>query len=506
MPRLGTASGSPRFLLDALSLSRDNGMPINRQLYEQLSALVLDQTLPAGTRLPSSRYLAKDLGISRNTVMATYGQLEAEGYIETAQGSGSFVSDLPVARQRLPQRGAAGGGMQFAERGQVMTSWTMPNTGPPGRPSFLPGAPNLSQFPFHVWRRLMTRRLRSDGEDVFGYHHPSGYPPLKEAVARHLETSRGVRCEPEQIVITGGAQAAFDLLARLLLDPEDAVWMEEPGYPGAQGAFTAAGAKLVPLRVEPTGWDLRVPAERIRLIYVTPSCQCPLGVTMRTEQRIQLIDIARQQDAWILEDDFDGEYRFSGRSVPAMQGNDPSGRTIYVGTFSKTIFPSLRLGFMVLPLRLAEAAQRAMFLTGHSPPLILQGGLADFISEGHFATHLARVRRVYAKRRELFQQHCAAFLGDWLKPMGSDSGIQALWLLNEPWCDQTVAEAARGRAITVTSLSSHYIHAPSRSGLIFGYTALPEMAMKSELSRMREIFDSIVPAMAGTSRRRVRRD
>ena len=256
---------------------------------------------------------------------------------------------------------------------------------------------------------------------------PPATPPLKAAIARHLETSRGVSCDPEQIVITGGAQAAFDVLARLLLNPEDAVWMEEPGYPGAQGSFVAAGAKLVPLRVGPTGWDLRPPSEPIRLIYVTPSCQCPLGVTMRMEQRFQLIDIARQNDAWILEDDFDGEYRFSGRPVPAMQGNDPSGRTIYVGTFSKTIFPSLRLGFMVLPRRLAEAAQRAMFLTGHSPPLILQGGLADFISEGHFATHLARIRRIFAKRREMFQHHCAGFLGAWLKPVGSESGIQALW-------------------------------------------------------------------------------
>jgi GntR family transcriptional regulator / MocR family aminotransferase len=496
MPRSSAASCSPRFLLDALCLSRGNGIPINRQLYEQLSALVLDQALPARTRLPSSRYLAKDLGVSRNTVMATYAQLEAEGYIETIQGSGSFVSDLPLARHRLPQSDATGGGLQLARLGEVMTNWTTPNTGPPGRPSFLPGAPNLSQFPFHIWRRVIARRLRSDGEDLFGYHHPTGYPPLKEAIARHLETSRGVLCDPEQIVITGGAQGAFDLLARLLLNPDDAVWMEEPGYPGAQGSFTAAGAKLVPLRVGPGGWDLRPPAGPIRLIYVTPSCQCPLGVTMRPEQRFQLIDIARQKGAWILEDDFDGEYRFSGRSVPAMQGIDPSGRTIHVGTFSKTIFPSLRLGFMVLPLRLAEAAQRAMFLTGHSPPLILQGALADFISEGHFATHLARIRRVFAKRRELFQEHCAAFLGEWLKPMGSESGIQALWMLDEPWCDQTVAKAARGRAITVTSLSSHYLHGPSRSGLIFGYTALPEMAMKSELGRMRETFHSIVGSMA----------
>jgi GntR family transcriptional regulator/MocR family aminotransferase len=479
-------------------------MPMNRQLYEQLSALVLDQTLPAGTRLPSTRYLSQDLGISRNTVMATYAQLEAEGFIETAQGSGSFVSQLPAARPRRPQRSSAGGGMQLARLGSVMTSWNTPNTGPPGRPSFLPGAPNLSHFPFHILRGLIARRLRSDGEDVFGYHHPNGYPPLKAAIARHLETSRGVTCDPAQIVITGGAQAAFDILARLLLDPEDAVWMEEPGYPGAQGAFMAAGAKLVPLRVEPGGWDLRPPAQRLRLIYVTPSCQCPLGVTMSLEQRRQLIDIARLNDAWILEDDFDGEYRFAGRSVPAMQGNDPSGRTIYVGTFSKTIFPSLRLGFMVLPLGLAEAAQRAMFLTGHSPPLILQGGLADFIAEGHFATHLARIRRVFAKRRELFRQHCAAFLGEWLKPTGCESGIQALWMLNEPWCDRMVAEAARGRAITVTSLSSHYLHGSSRSGLIFGYTALPEMAMKAELGRMREIFQGIVKPMADASRNRVR--
>ena len=496
MPRSNADASSPRFLLDALSLSRRKGVPINRQLYEQLSALVLDRTLPARTRLPSSRYLAKDLEVSRNTVMATYAKLEAEGLIESVRGSGSFVSDLPAARQRRSQRSPIAGGLRLARLGQVMANWNTPNTGPPGRPSFLPGAPNVSQFPFHILRRLIARRLRSDGEDLFGYHHPTGYPPLKTAIARHIETSRGVSCDAEQIVITGGAQAAFDVLARLLLDPGDAVWMEEPGYPGAQGSFLAAGAKLVPLRVGTTGWDIRPPGEAIRLIYVTPSCQCPFGVTMGMEQRSQFIDIARQMNAWIVEDDFDGEYRFSGSFISAMQGNDPSGRTIYVGTFSKTMFPSLRLGFMVLPVRLAEAAQRAMFLTGHSPPLILQGGLADFISEGHFAMHLARIRRVFAKRRELFRQHCTTFLGEWLKPTSSEFGIQALWMLDEPWCDRKVAEAARGRAIMVTSLSSHYIHGPSRSGLIFGYAALPEMAMKSELSRMRETFHSIAHGTA----------
>ena len=233
------------------------------------------------------------------------------------------------------------------------------------RRSLQPGLPDVTHFPFVTLRRIIAHRLQAGGDYVFGYQHIAGYPPLKPAIARYLAAARGVRCEPDQVVITNGAQPAFDLLARILTDPGDCVWMEDPGYPAAQSAFVAAGAAIMPLPVSTEGWELSAPPEeRLRAIYVTPSCQSPLGVTMRLEQRLRLAEIARSHDAWIIEDDFDGEYRFSGAAVPALQGVTADSRTIYVGTFSKTMFPALRIGYVILPLNMVANISQAMFLTG----------------------------------------------------------------------------------------------------------------------------------------------
>jgi len=497
----GASTSCPRLPLDAITVSREAGIPINQQIYQQIRLMILNRTLPADTRLPSSRSFAADLGVSRNTVMAAYAQLETEGYVESRQGSSTNVVDLPLRSEREQAAGFPQVLHHLSQRGQQMMSRRTHNFSFPGQPSLLPGIPDIRHFPFAVWRRLLLRRLQPGGEDVFGYHHVTGYPPLKEVIARYLEASRGVRCRPEQVIIISGAQAAFDLLSRILLDPGDGVWIEEPGYPGAQAAFQAAGAAMLPLYVDETGWNLRKPANTpVRLIYVTPSCQSPLGMTMRMEQRLQLIDIAQKENAWIVEDDFDGEYRFAGRPIPAMQGNDPTGRTIYVGTFSKTLFPALRLGFMVLPPELAEKAGLAMFLTGQSAPLILQGALSDFIAEGYFSDHLGRMRRLYAKRREAFHELCNACLGDWLQPVASDSGIQSLWLLADGHNDRDIEEAARKRSVVVTALSSHYRHSSPRNGLIFGYTALDEKTMKTELNQMRCTFIDMESRASASSR------
>jgi GntR family transcriptional regulator/MocR family aminotransferase len=340
--------------------------------------------------------------------------------------------------------------------------------------------PDASNFPFGLWSRLLARRANFAGDSLFGTYHVSGHPELKAAIASYLSTARAVRCAPEQIVVTTGAQAALDLLARLFLDPGDTVWMEEPGYYGAQSAFVAAGAKLAPLRVEEQGWQLDPPPpeRRLKLVYVTPSCQHPLGGTMRMEQRLRLLDLADTRNLWVIEDDFDGEYRFQGQPIPAMQGLDRGGRVVYVGTFAKILFPALRVGFMVLPAALATHIAHALSITGQFAPLLLQAALADFIEQGHMAQHLRRMRRIYAARRQMFRDLCAARLGDWMSISPAEAGIQMVGLLRNGIDDERVAAATSERGLHVSSLSMHYRHGATRSGLVMGYAASDEASMR----------------------------
>lgn len=476
--------------LDLLELGPDDGRPLHRRLYAQLRSLIYDGALPAGAALPSSRSLASQLGVSRNTVNAAYDQLANEGYMSTRRGACAVVADLsretrqPAARERAGAQRLT----EFSERGRLMMR--QPNhSSVPGRASFHPGTPDVGRFPFSVWRRLLVRRMHAGGDDLWGYHNITGFPQLRSAIARYLRTSRGVRCDAGQVVVTTGAQASLDLLARLVLAPGDRVWMEEPGYLGAQSAFLAAGAELLPLRVSEDGWQFeRGPETPPRLIYLTPSCQFPLGTVMRMEQRMRVLDIARQHGAWIIEDDFDSEYRFRGQPIPAMQGVDDDERTIYVGTFSKTLFPALRIGFMVLPEPLGDAIRGAIGITGQFPPLSLQATLADFIEEGHFARHMSRMRRLYAQRLETFCAVCSDELGQWLRPLACHTGIQTTWLLNADLNDVELVAMATAGGVHVVSLSSHYRHGAGRSGLIMGYAALDERAMRSGLARLRRIF------------------
>ena len=428
MKNLRSTSRRPELLLDLIALDRKSGQPLYRQLYLRLVELIMDGSLPLNGRLPSSRALAQKIDVSRNTVVGAYQQLEVEGYVRAERGSQTFVAAAPTksATHRIEE--AAGSADPLSKRGRQIISQPMNFFGLAHRRSLQPGIPDVTHFPFVTLRRIVAHRLQAGGDYVFGYQHITGYPPLKRAIARYLAAARGVRCEPDQVLITNGAQPAFDLLARILTDPGDSVWMEDPGYPAAQSAFGAPGASVMPLAVSTGGWDLSAPPQdRLRAIYVTPSCQSPLGVTMRLDQRLRLAEIAQGHGAWIIEDDFDGEYRFSGSAVPALQGVTADSRTIYVGTFSKTMFPALRIGYVILPLNMVANISQAMFLTGQYASGILQAALADFIEEGHFTTDLGRMRRLYGKRREEFMVSCQSELGEWLEPAATDSGIQSLW-------------------------------------------------------------------------------
>ena len=475
--------------LDALAVDRNIDEPIQRQIYAALRDLILRRILPPGLRLPSTRELAKDIVVSRNTVVAAYDQLASEGYIESRQGAHTFVVDLPLQPARPAPASPLSGSNYLSRAGRLMMETGVIGAHPHEN-ALRASTPDVESFPFKTWNRLLARRFKASNTDLFSYNYVSGYPPLQQAIASYLQAYRGVRCEPEQVVITSGAQGALDLIARLLLSEGDTVWMEEPGYFGAQVLFSAVGARLEPMNVDENGWDLgSVPDGPVRLIYTTPSCQQPLGQTMLMEQRLRLLDIARQKNAWIIEDDFDSEYRLAGTSVPSMQGIDTAGRTIYVGTFAKTLFPALRIGFMVLPQPIDADIGKAIFASGHLVSLPLQATLSDFIESGQFARHLRRTRRLYGQRRALFLSLIDTLLGDWLEPIEADVGIQIAFRFKRDMDDQSLARRANERRLNVTPLSRHYLHGAPTHGLVLGYAALDERQMRLHLTELRNVFE-----------------
>ncbi|MBZ9662433.1 PLP-dependent aminotransferase family protein [Mesorhizobium sp. ESP-6-4] len=472
------------FPLDMLAVNRSSPEHLSRQLYHGLVAIIRNRTLAPGSELPSTRALAAELGLGRNTIVAAYDQLVTEGYLANRQGARPVIVDLPEGPRETATEEPPVPLRQPSLRGQQLLSQPY-HHGRPGHVAFHPGMPDAQSFPFGVWGRLVARRASHGGETLFGTYDVTGHPALKEAIAGYLYSARGVRCRPEQIVITTGAQAAFDLLARLLLDPGDTVWMEEPGYYGAKAAFTVAGARILPIAVDQErGWRLDAPDFSPRLIYATPACQHPLGITMRMEERLRLLDIAETANAWVIEDDFDGEYRFQGRPVPAIQSMDRSGRVIYVGTFAKLLFPALRLGFMVLPPELAGRIVNALSTTGQFAPLLLQAALADFITEGHMSRHLKRMRRIYAQRRQLFRDIVTERLRDEITLSPAEAGIQVVGYLKDGIDDIKVSQAAAKRAINVSPLSKYFQNTAPTQGLVLGYAACDAAQTRDGVERL----------------------
>jgi GntR family transcriptional regulator/MocR family aminotransferase len=470
-----------------ISLDRAAALPLHRQLYDSLRAHILDGKIPSGTRLPATRELANDLGISRNTVIAAYDALLAEGYLESTAGSGTRVALLP-ARPLADVLGEESRLPPLSARGRLMTSQLRDQT-IPGRHAFRPGFPEIDTFPFSTWSRLVAANTRHTREDLFGYHLIAGHPRLRKALAEYLAVSRGVRCTPEQVIVLSGAQAALDLIARMFMDPGDNFWIEDPGYLGAHTAFLAAGGRPVPLPVGPGGWQLdgadRPPP---RVIFVTPSCQWPLALVMPMEARLRLLQIAEAHDSWIVEDDYDSEYRFRGHPVPAMQGLDRSGRVIYLGTLSKTMFPTIRVAYLVVPEDLVDGFKTAISITGQFPPLLLQVAIADFIAEGFFATHLRRMRRLYARRQREFVALAEARLDRWLTVSGSDTGMQVIGRFRQPMDDGAVLAAARRHGVDFVRMSTQYRHAEPEHGMLLGYAGVGHDQMIAGVEKLRAAF------------------
>lgn len=481
------------FSLDILVLDPGSVTPLHRQLYAALRSYILDGRLGAGSQLPATRALAEQLGVGRNTIIAAYEQLLAEGLIEARPGSGTRV--VPLLRPRPSTARQETLELAMSKRGDLIASRSQPARSP-RKINVQPGVPESGAFPFAAWAKLVARNARRRAEDVLGYEQFAGHPRLRRAIADYLAVARGVVCSPEQVIVVTGAQAGLDLATRLLIDPGDHVWMEEPGYLGARSAFVGGGGRVSPLRVGRDGWNFGDPSlPPPRLIYVTPSCHWPLGTIMRMEERLQLLALAERCGAWILEDDYDGEYRLRGRPAPALRGLDPGGRVVYVGTFGKILFASLRIGFLIVPLPLATAFERAVSITGQFAPLLLQSALADFIVEGHFATHLRRMRRLYTQRQRAFVDLCNKRLGTWMTVRENDAGMQVTAYFIKPLDDRAVAAAALARGVHVQPLSINFHVDEPQQGLLLGFAALDEREARMAVNGLRAGLEDLERAM-----------
>src|SRR5262245_45751577 len=456
---------------------REPGVPATHWLYESLRRSVLDGRLRAGGRLPSTRDLARTYGVARGTVVTAFEQLKTEGYLHATVGSGTFVaSALPG---RMPERSRAARGSVALKRASRISTYAKRvrpfDEGITAEriPAFRTNRPALDLFPVTVWSTVASRRVRRATRSLLHGCGPTGYPPLREAVADCLVRARGAACHPEQVVIVSGVQEALDLVARLLLDPGDRVVMENPGYFGAGAIFEAAGATVVPVPVDDEGLTIDADVLRnARLVYVTPAHQFPLGVSMSLTRRLALLQCAANTGALIFEDDYDSEYRYAGRPIPALQGLDRHGHVIFAGSFNKLLFPALRLGYLVVPTDLVEPLAALKSMTSRHLPSLEQAILADFIAEGHFGRHLRRMREVYAERLAILSASADEHLSGLLRIARIEAGLQTVGWLSASLTAEAAARAAADRGVEVTPLNKYWRGRPTAQGLSLGFAAI----------------------------------
>ena len=463
-------------------LGAQDPLPLHRQLYEALRRALLDGKLAAGDRLPSSRDLAQDLDLSRNTVVAAINQLSVEGYLISRVGSGTFVNDslpraLPgQARGTRLHPPATPAPAHLSTRGQALAS-TFRAVTLEVQP-FTPGIPDFSAFPLTLWQRLQNKHWRMAYPDMLDYNSSGGYAPLRRAIADYLRVFRSVQLDAEQVIVTTGTQQSLELCARLLADHGDPVWVEDPAYWGAVKAFMASGLDLVPVPVDDEGLRPGTPgAHRApRLIYVTPSHQYPTGAVMSLPRRQQLLAVAREHGAWVLEDDYDSEYRFSGPPISSLAGLDTDHRVLYMGTFSKVLYPGIKLGYLVVPKGLVEPFRQAHYDLNRPGQMPLQAALAEFIEMGHFSSALRRARQNYAERRQCLLEALTPCLGagsEAPRISGAEQGLHLCLHLPASVDDRALAEHIARQGLSVRPLSGYCLARNDLSGLIIGYGYAP---------------------------------
>ena len=484
---------------------RDPRTPVAHWLSTALRTEILDGRLRPGARLPATRDLARQYGLSRGTIVSAFDQLKAEGYVEGSVGSGTYVSEtLPDELLQVSRRAPANAPARRSPRRHI-SEFGRRATPFPGFPvraarAFRTDLPALDLFPTTLWAQVTARRLRRATSSLLQGCESMGYRPLRDAVADYLTTSRGVQCTAEQVAIVSGVQEALDLAARALLNPGDRVCMEDPGYPGAALAFEACGAKISAVRVDDEGME--VPSGRlgdVRLAYVTPGHQFPLGVGMSLPRRLALLEWARTSNALILEDDYDSEYRYAGRPLPALQGLDRNGLVLFAGSFSKVIYPSLRLGYLVIPPDLVDYFATTISITSRHAPVLEQAVLCDFIVEGHFGRHIRRMREVYAERLSVLLESAREQLAGLLEISGVEAGLQTVGWLGGGIDGMTAAKAAAERGVEVVPLSRYTRGRVTREGVQLGFAAVDAREIRRGV---RELAVALEGAQGVAKRRR----
>ena len=496
-----------------VKLDRNEKTPLHRQLYKMLRQEILIGQLKPGTRLPPTRTLAQELGVARNTVNNAYKQLLVEGYLESKVGSGTRVTkrlpeellqvnsgrnhqgELVQEEETAPAllRGQAASKPRVSECGTAMMQipyrWEKTQAC-----AFNSTLPAVDAFPFKLWEKLLIPSWRSVSSQHLGYQSVLGYRPLREAVAAYLQTGRGVRCTADRVIITNGTQQALTTTARLLLNKGDTAWVENPCYDGIKAVLSAAMAKIAPIPVYAEGLVVShgiANAPHARLAYVSPSHQYPLGVTMSLTRRLELLHWAQESRAWILEDDYDSEYRYAGYPLAALQGLDNAGRVIYVGTFSKVLFPALRVGYMVVPQSLIEPFRAARAHTDRGTTLLEQVVLTRFINERHFARHIRHMRTLYAERQAVFIVAAQKYLKGLLDVQPSTAGLHLVGWLPDGCDDEAIAQKLLENGIDTPALSSFAITPLSRKGLVIGYAAVPTNEIAGAVKRMGRVLAKI---------------
>lgn len=470
--------------LSSIQLDRDSAIPLYRQIYDALREAILSGKLPASAQLPASRELAVALNVSRTTVLNAIDQLIAEGYLETHIGSGTYVaSNLPedlLHAMSLPDsQRVLSSNRELGRIGKIYQSYAARNnlTDPSRNPYRMFQIDNIDRndFPSQIWSRLVEKYTRHPKRLPNG-GSVSGYYPLREAITQYLITARGVHCTSEQVIVVTSSQQALYIVAQLVLENNASFWMEDPGYPGARYTLITSGGNWIPVPVDEHGIDVEAGIELApdaRLAYVTPARQYPLGYTMSLERRIKLLSWAENNGAWIVEDDYDSEYRYDSYPLSALQGLDTNQRVIYIGTFSKVMMSDLRIAYVVLPPDMIGAFKLLRGLIDRFNAVPFQAALADFINEGHFARHIRRTRKIYQQKRDVIVAELKKQVGDAVEIGAHDSGMHIVVYLPDGISDSEAHAAMAAHQLNVGTLSSTYLNDPSRQGLILGYTAVP---------------------------------